>query len=162
LRPGAATGKGAEDVMKYRVLIREGKPVVPPTPSRSATAAFVLYYHITFRTKWNKKVFERDGDAASMLDTLLGVCREKGYGLMGLAVMPDHVHAVVSLKPDVAPAEAVRYLKGVSAREFNRVRGASGSIWSDGYSVEAVGRKNIWQIMSYVARQDTHHGVVPG
>jgi putative transposase len=148
--------------MEHRVLIREGKPLVPTSPRRSATAAFILYYHITFRTKWSKRVFERDDDAASLVDILIGICRGKGYALMGIAVMPDHVHAVVSLKPDIAPAAAVRFLKGVSAREYNRARGASGSIWSDGYSVEAVGKKNIWQVLSYVARQDTHHGVLPG
>ncbi len=148
--------------MENRVLIREGTPLVPTSPPRSATAAFVLYYHLTFRTKWSKAVFESDAAAASMVNILIAICREKGYGLMALAVMPNHVHAVVNLKPDVAPAAAVRFLKGVSAREFNRARGKGGSIWSDGYSVEAVGRKNIWQIMSYVARQDSHHGVFPG
>ena len=148
--------------MNHRVLIREDKPLISAAPSRSATAAFVLYYHITFRAKWSERRFEAADDAASMADILVDVCRERGYTLMALAVMPDHVHVVVSLKPDVAPAAAVRFLKGVSARVYNRARGASGSIWSDGYSVEAVGKKNVWQVLSYVARQDAHHGVIAG
>ena len=148
--------------MADRVFTREGTGIIKDKPAKSPTAAFILYYHITFRTKWSRKAFGAEADAERMVDVLKGICQDKGYGLFGVAVMPEHVHVVVSLTPTVAPATAVKNLKGISARLFNKEEGKSGSLWSDGYSVEAVGTKNVWQVLSYVAKQEEHHGLVPG
>ncbi len=142
--------------------MREGKPAVRGKAAKSPTAAYILYYHITFRTKWSKSEFAEDTRAGLMAEILINICTDQGYDLFGLAVMPDHVHLILSLTPSVAPVTAVKYLKGVSSRAFHKEAGETGSLWSDGYSVTAVGTKNVWQTLSYVASQDTHHGLIPG
>jgi putative transposase len=148
--------------MANRVYIREGKNAIPAKPVKSPTAAYVLYYHITFRTKWSRETFAGDETAERLASILMDICSEKGFDLFGVAVMPDHVHVVVSLPPTVAPATAVKYLKGISSRLYHKGTGEAGSLWSDGYSATAVGTKNIWQTLSYLASQDVHHGLIPG
>jgi putative transposase len=148
--------------MEYRVYIPPGNKSLTTKASKSSTAAYILFYHFVFRTKWNKKTFEDDRGASALIEVFIGICENKGYQLLGASVLQDHVHIIVSLKPDIAPSDAARYLKGVSATEFHKKFGGSGSLWSSGYSVEAVGRKNVHQVLSYIARQDEHHGTLPG
>ena len=148
--------------MGYRVFIPDGTKALIKKGQRSATAAYVLNYHFVFRTKWNKKEFTDDDRAGTMIDILTWICEDKGYLILGVAVPPEHVHIIVSLLPDVAPAIAARYLKGVSARKFNKTYGRNGPLWSDGYAVEAVGKKNVYQMLTYLGSQDIHHDTLPG
>ena len=122
------------------------------------TASYLLYYHYIFRTKWSKDSLSPEM-ADAFIDTLLEVCEERGYVLFGVAMMPDHVHLILSLKPTDSPYEPMQYIKGRISRElrmqFTELEGDS--LWGDGYYVEAVGKKNIWQVLHYVSRQDEHH-----
>jgi putative transposase len=128
---------------------------------KSTTAAFLLNYHIVFRTKRNRRVVERDV-AREALRIILDVAERCGYKILGAAFMPDHVHLVVALKPSDRVSDAVRYFKGTTARvlreKFPHLREAAPSLWSEGYYVESVGLKNVKQVLSYVSRQDEHHG----
>jgi putative transposase len=83
--------------------------------------------------------------------------------LFGAAVMPEHLHIVISLKPTDAPYKPMQYIKGRLSRELRAEFGdlPGDSLWADGYYVEAVGKKNVWQVLHYIARQDEHHGDPP-
>lgn len=43
---------------------------------------------------------------------------ERGYEVLGLEVMPDHVHIFLSALPAVSPALIAKVLKGASARRL--------------------------------------------
>ncbi len=138
----------AEDIAK---LVQEQK---------STTAAFLLNYHVVFRTKRNRGVLE--GEVAEEgLRLILEVAERRGYKILAAALMPDHVHLVVALTPSDRLSDAVRYFKGTTARllreKFPRLRDFASSLWSEGYYVESVGLKNVKQVLSYVSRQEEHH-----
>ncbi len=138
----------AEDIAK---LVQEQK---------STTAAFLLNYHVVFRTKRNRGVLE--GEVAEEgLRLILEVAERRGYKILAAALMPDHVHLVVALTPSDRVSDAVRYFKGTTARllreKFPRLRDFASSLWSEGYYVESVGLKNVKQVLSYVSRQEEHH-----
>jgi len=64
-----------------------------------------------------------------------------------MEVMEGHVHIFIAVLPRYSPAQVVRVLKSVSAREvfkkFAKLRGQlwAGEFWSDGYFVRSVGDK---------------------
>ncbi len=128
---------------------------------KSATAAFLLNYHIVFRTKRNRRVLE-DDVAREGLRLILDVAERRGYKILAAALITDHVHLVVALTPSDRVSDAIRYFKGTTARllreKFPRLREAAPSLWSEGYYVESLGLKNVKQVLSYVSRQDEHHG----
>jgi putative transposase len=146
--------------MDYRIYIPRNNISAYKAKSRSATAAYELNYHFVFRTKWSHRAFQEESRASETVNILKSICHEKGYMVLGMAVMPEHVHIVLSLLPDIAPSTATRYLKGISARNFHKMFEGSGSLWSNGYSVEAVGKKNVYQVLAYLARQDEHHKII--
>jgi putative transposase len=111
----------AEDIPS---LVREQK---------STTAAFLLNYHVVFRTKRNRCVLEEEV-AGEGLRLILDVAERRGYKILAAALMPDHVHLVVALTPSDRVSDAVRYFKGTPARllreKFRRLRDVGSSLWS--------------------------------
>lgn len=51
------------------------------------------------------------------------------YRLRAFVVMPNHVHAVLTLLPGQSTSTVVRTIKSYSAREANRILGRSGRFW---------------------------------
>jgi len=139
----------AEDIAK---LVQEQK---------STTAAFILNYHVVFRTKRNRPVLEGEVGREA-LRLILDVAERRGYKILAAALMPDHVHLVIALTPSDRVSDAVRYFKGTAARllrdKFQSLREVDSSLWSEGYYVESLGLKNVKQVLSYVSRQEEHHG----
>jgi putative transposase len=143
--------------MPLGVYIRDGVAAEVRDAS-PRTASYILYYHYVFRTKYNRPVIN-EAVAGELLAVLAAVCEERGYILYAAAAMPEHVHLVLSLKPTTAPAEPMQYVKGRSSRELRRAfpELAGPALWASGYYVEAVGKKNVHQVLHYVSRQGEHH-----
>ena len=82
-----------------------------------------------------------------------------GIEVLELSVMPDHVHAVVALKPTMTIAKALNLFKGSSSHAlFNlepkfRLRYWGGSFWSRGSFYRSVGDADLETVRRYV-RED--------
>ena len=76
-----------------------------------------------------------------------------------LTVMPDHVHALVSCRPDMSQSRALKLLKGGSARAIfekyprMKLRYPKGHFWSRGKTGRTVGDVDKETVADYVRRQ---------
>jgi len=69
-------------------------------------------YFTTFSTSGRRRLFHVESAARLMLDTLRGY-REKGsFALHAFAVMPDHVHLLLTPAPEVSLEKAIQFMKG--------------------------------------------------
>jgi putative transposase len=57
----------------------------------------------------------------------------KRYSLIDWCIMPNHVHVLVRLEAGHSLAEIVKFWKGGSAVEINRVLGKTGALWQREY-----------------------------
>ena len=88
---------------------------------------------VTFRK------LNRDSFAASARDVILRHCLHddgKRYILHAAIVMPDHVHLLLTAMRDqngwpYALPSILKLIKGVSARNVNKLLGSSGPVWQD-------------------------------
>ena len=93
-------------------------------------------YHVIWCPKYPDTL---TGPIAAEMGTLLeAVCRERGWPVISKEIQPDHIHLVVSIPPAIAVADAVKVLKGVSARHlFQRFpalkKRLGGHLWSPSY-----------------------------
>jgi carboxynorspermidine decarboxylase len=55
------------------------------------------------------------------------------YDLVAYAIMPNHVHVLVSLRRGTTLENVMRAWKGVSARAINQEQGTRGSLWQANY-----------------------------
>ncbi|MFA4907347.1 MAG: IS200/IS605 family transposase [archaeon] len=82
-----------------------------------------------------------------------------GIQFMELAVMPDHVHALVDCHPTVSQAKALNLLRGASAHYLFqhfpklRLRYRKGHFWSPGKAGRTVGDIDKEKAIEYVRWQ---------
>lgn len=86
-------------------------------------------------------------------------CEVNDWFIHEMDVMPDHVHILIQLRPDISPAKAAMFLKGGSSRklrkEFPELEEFlwGDSFWQDGYFMETIGRMNEKVIRDYIKNQ---------
>src|SRR5206468_8366649 len=81
--------------------------------------AYQRYAHVTWHT-W-KRVGCVDAAAASdVRSAIASVCQATGVRVFRDAVLANHVHLVVSFRPDIRLSDFVRLAKSVSATRANR------------------------------------------
>jgi putative transposase len=82
---------------------------------QNACAVWDVKYHVIWVTKYRYKVL-RGEIAERRRDLLRQICQGREVVIVQGAVSPDHVHMLVSVAPQLAPAKLVQYLKGRSRR----------------------------------------------
>ena len=76
---------------------------------------YSLKYHIVWCTKYRKQIFVNDLESVAA-----GYIKETAESLdmelVAMEIMPDHVHLLVSCKPQLRLSDAIKVLKGNTAR----------------------------------------------
>ena len=111
-------------------------------------------FHIVFSTKERCRLIPK-----ASLDTtfayIAGVARNHQIRVFSVGGMQDHVHALVELPTEMAPADAVRTLKCNSSRWLrDSVRLFN---WQQGYAAFSVSPSQTDRVVRYIARQAEHH-----
>jgi putative transposase len=114
-----------------------------------------LYYHIVWATKERLPLIlpEMELFTFEQLKTKSDKLGGYAYAING---MPDHVHVVASVPPNISIAKYVGEMKGSSSRlislEFN-----TSFEWQHGYGVFSVSKNNLDKAVEYVTTQKEHH-----
>lgn len=127
--------------------------------TRSSHAIFSLGYHIIWCPKYRHRVL-----SAVIADELKRVlneaCKERGWSLEQIEVMPDHVHLFVQADHCTAPIEIGRTLKSISAtaifKKFPTLKAKKfwgSGLWSRGTYYATVGHISEDVIRRYIETQ---------
>ena len=122
----------------------------------SNKAVFNIGYHLIWCTKYRRPLLT--DDIESRLKQLLGdKCRERGWRIESMEVMPEHVHLFVKASPVDSPHYIVQQLKGASSRilraEFSLIRSRVPTLWARSYYCETVGHISAETITRYIEDQ---------
>ena len=121
----------------------------------SGHRAYQLYAHITWYT-WNRVGCLDLAATVDVRSALESASRRTGVRVLRHAVLVDHVHVVVSFRPDTRLSDFIRLAKAVAATRANRqVPGAVR--WARGYYVATVHRGDLTRVIEYVGRQFQRH-----
>jgi len=120
-------------------------------------AVYQTAYHAVWIPKYRRRVLV--GDIADRLRGVLHeVAANKGFEVISLEIQPDHVHLFFSASPGTAPALAIQWFKGISARtlfaEFPVLRRThrGGHLWAPSYYVGTAGQVSADTIRRYIER----------
>jgi putative transposase len=128
-----------------------------------AHAIYQCVYHIEWCPKYRFNVLRKESHREDLEEILKKICEEKKMKIEELAIMPDHVHIVVHVKPSISLGKATQLLKGRSSYEMfkkhpnlrNRYWG--GHYWSPGKFYRSVGSIDLEQTKKYVREQEDIH-----
>lgn len=89
---------------------------------------------------------------------ITGIVRNKGHKLITINGMPDHLHILLGMKPDIALSDLVRDVKANSTNFINNHRMAHGKFgWQEGYGAFSYGHSQLDTIIRYIQNQEQHH-----
>lgn len=116
-------------------------------------------YHVVWCPKYRRNVLI--GRITEYLTALLNeICEQREWPILALEVQPDHVHLFLSIPPSIAVADAVKILKGTTARklfvEFPELKESlwGGNLWSPSYYVGTAGNVSAEIIRRYIERTE--------
>ena len=117
-----------------------------------------LLYHIVFRPHKSARViteaYEREVYAC-----IYSYIKDKGYKLLRINGMPDHIHMLISLPPSICLSDFVRDIKMTSSKfmkdhkeKFPYFEG-----WAKSYAVLSYSMREKDMIVNYIKNQKEHH-----
>lgn len=119
---------------------------------------YLLQYHIVWVTKYRKPVLtgmvavETEKHLADTMEQLQMEC-------LAMEVMPDHIHLLVSCKPQLRLSDVIKILKGNTARWLFMAHPDlkkslwDGHLWNPSYFVATVSERSTAQIEAYMNSQ---------
>jgi REP element-mobilizing transposase RayT len=121
----------------------------------SSHHAYELYAHITWHT-WKRVGCVDAAAAGDVRCAVASACRKTGVRVLRDAVLADHVHLLVSFRPDTRLSDFVRLAKSVAATRTNR-RVAGAVRWARGHYVATIHKRDLTRVLEYVAHQFQRH-----
>ena len=119
-----------------------------------------LHYLVTWSTRGRRPVL-KERHALALRTPVAQACEECGITLLECAIAPEHVHALIGLRPSQSVATAVREIKGPTAltllSQFPELRVwlRGNLVWDERYSVETVSGMRLERVRD---RLRTLHG----
>jgi len=116
-----------------------------------------LLYHIIFSTK-DREPLITPHLRENLYPYIGGIIRGQEGVLQAIGGMPDHIHLVVGVKPDLSVSELVRLVKANSSKWINEQASHAGRFgWQSGYGAFSVSLSQLAAVCEYVQRQEEHH-----
>ncbi len=102
-----------------------------PPRDRANTASHT--YFVTTNTWEGRALFQSEQVALLLLETLFSYRQQSKFLLHEFALMPDHLHLLITPGPGVTLERAMQYIKGGFSRRAGQMLGRSMEIWQRGY-----------------------------
>ena len=113
-------------------------------------------YHVVWCPKYRRKVLV-DGVDERLKEIAQAVAEEMRFEIIEMEVMPDHVHMLVEVDPQLGIHKAVKRVKGRSSHdlreEFPWLRRRLPSLWTNSYFVSTVGGAPLAVARRYIEDQ---------
>jgi putative transposase len=113
-------------------------------------------YHVIFCPKYRRPVLV-DAMATRLKVLALARQEEYGYTVLGMEVMPDHVHLLLDVDPRVGIASAVAKIKGYTSGELRQpcpwLRRWLPTLWTRSKFISSVGAVTRDAVQAYIASQ---------
>jgi REP-associated tyrosine transposase len=113
-------------------------------------------YHVVWCPKYRRKVLV-DAIAKRLFALIHKAASKYRAEIIALEIMPDHVHLLVEVDPQLGIHRLVKYIKGVTShdlrKEFPSLSSRLPSLWTNSYFVSTVGGAPLEVIKQYVENQ---------
>ncbi|MGI9296560.1 MAG: IS200/IS605 family transposase [Gammaproteobacteria bacterium] len=130
---------------------------------RNRNCVYQTAYHVIWCPKYRRRVLS--GDVSQSLDDLLdAICTDRSWPVITKKIQPDHIHLFLTIPPAIAVADAVKILKGTTARrlltDFPGLKDTvkRDGLWSPSYFVSTAGNVAAATIQRYIERSEHIRG----
>jgi REP element-mobilizing transposase RayT len=116
-----------------------------------------IYIQIVFAVK-GRQNFIKESFREEVQKYMSGIINNKKQKLYAIYCMPDHVHLLVSIKPDIAISDLVRDIKA-NTTSFIKEKGFLNEAfsWQQGFGAFSYSKSQTEKVMNYILNQPIHH-----
>ena len=116
-----------------------------------------LYVHIVFSVKGRHALIPKQ-HKPELHKYITGIITNKKQKLIQINSMPDHIHILIGMTPDVTLSGLVKDIKVNSTRFINQKRWTVGQFsWQTGYGAFSYSHSQIPKVATYIENQESHH-----
>ena len=129
-----------------------------PKPSERA------YYHLTF-SPYKRIEALWDEIEKEFYSAAEEVAHRRGFSILAMAAVPDHVHVLVEKAPWDQLSDIVKLIKGVSSRHIGqrfpelKLDMSSNHFWATGYHYERHNDRTLDTVVRYIEDQKRKAGL---
>jgi putative transposase len=131
---------------------------IPKDVTHGRGYVYALQYHIVWVTKYRKPILLGDVKA-DVQEYLLDTLKSLDMTALAMEIMPDHIHLLVDCKPQLRLSDAIKVLKGNTARwlflKHPEIKQQlwGGHLWNPSYFVATVSDRTLDQVTAYINSQ---------
>jgi putative transposase len=116
-----------------------------------------IYVHVVFAVEGRQNLIHPKYND-ELQKYITGIVSRQNQKLIAINNMPDHVHMLLGLQPDVALSDLARDVKANSSKFINEKHWVNGRFrWQEGFGAFSYARSQLDAIIGYIQNQQKHH-----
>jgi len=116
-----------------------------------------LLFHIVFSTKERVRLLTKD-TRDRLYPYISGIANKNDFKTLIVGGTDDHIHILLSLKPETSVSRAVQLIKGGSSKWIHdNFPDLNIFSWQEGYGAFTVSISQTDVVKNYVTNQEQHH-----
>lgn len=116
-----------------------------------------IYIQIVFAVKGRENLIKKE-NREELHKFITGIVSNREQKLLAIFAMPDHVHILVGMKPNISISDLVRDIKAGSSKFINDNKWINGKFnWQEGYGAFSYAKSNTDNVIKYILNQEEHH-----
>jgi len=116
-----------------------------------------IYIHVVFAVEGRQSLI-KPGHNDELQKYIAGIVSAQKQKLIAINNMPDHMHVLLGIKPDIALSDLVRDMKAGSSKFINEKRWVMGRFsWQEGFGAFSYSRSQLGTVIRYIENQQRHH-----
>lgn len=113
-------------------------------------------YHIIFCPKYRRSIL-KDGIDARIKELILDKQVDYGYLVLGMEVMPDHIHLLLDINPKIGVYSVLSKIKGYTSHtlreEFPSLKKRLPCLWTNSNFISTCGSVSLEVVKQYIEDQ---------
>jgi len=116
-----------------------------------------IYIHIVFSVKGRQNLIQTTWKD-ELHKYICGIVNEKGQKVYAIGGVADHIHILVSIKPNISISDLVRDIKANSSKWIDEKAFVLGKFqWQEGFGAFSYAQSQLDTVIGYIKNQEEHH-----
>ncbi len=116
-----------------------------------------IYIQIVFAVKGRQNLIAQQ-NREELHKYITGIVQNREQKMLSIFAMPDHIHMLVGLKPNITISDLVRDIKAGSSKFINESKWINSKFnWQEGFGAFSYSKSQIDNVCKYILNQEEHH-----
>ena len=116
-----------------------------------------IYLHIIFAVKGRESLMHKQWKE-ELYKYICGIVTNSNQKIYAINGMPDHIHFLISIKPNCLISDLIRDIKANSSKWINNKDLFRGKFyWQEGFGGFSVSHSQLDKVINYINNQEIHH-----